>query len=257
MKHNNLLGIDLETVPDQTPDAVLKFLKPFKAPSTLTKTKAVEDLGLTKEAAKAMSAADVIAQWSKEFGAGHALLEAEEQWKRTGLDSLYGELFSVALKVNDQDTVCFAREILSINPVTLSSEADLLNEVFDYLSKELSGPEPTVWIGHNISGFDIRFLWQRCVMLGIKPKIYLPIKAKPWDNDIFDTMIEWSGVSHSGPFARGLKAIAGQMLGMEFEVDGSMVWDMVKNDKRDEIIKYNIEDVDAAVGIYHKIKFIS
>ena len=47
------------------------------------------------------------------------------------------------------------------------------------------------WIGHNIVSFDLRFLWQRCLVLGIRPPVPLPLEGR--DGIVTDTMIEWAG----------------------------------------------------------------
>ena len=50
-----------------------------------------------------------------------------------------------------------------------------------------------MFVGHNITGFDLPFLKKRSIILGICPPSVIPFAAKPWDKSVFDTMIQWDG----------------------------------------------------------------
>jgi DNA polymerase elongation subunit (family B) len=47
--------------------------------------------------------------------------------------------------------------------------------------------------GHNVAGFDIPFIWQRCMIHGVKLPAWFPRDPKPWSDDVFDTMTRFAG----------------------------------------------------------------
>ena len=55
------------------------------------------------------------------------------------------------------------------------------------------------WIGHNVIGFDLLFLKQRCWINNIRPPFIIPADAKHGGDSVFDTMVEFAGsVSEAG-----------------------------------------------------------
>ena len=114
------------------------------------------------------------------------------------------------------------------------------------------------FIGHNIIGFDLRFIHQRSVMLGIKPPSFIPFKAKPWDTTVFDTMTEWAGVGNRVSLAKLCKVFGLDAKGSEIgeEIDGSKVWDFVQAGRIADVAKYCKGDVDRTRKIYKRLNFI-
>ena len=137
-------------------------------------------------------------------------------------------------------------------------ESDILIEFMDILhDKKYSehGTDTVTWIGHYVTGFDLRFLWQRYVANGISPLVDIPIDAKPWETEkVFDTMLQWTGVKKSG--VGSLDAIC-RALGNKGKdgMDGSMVWDYAKAGRFDEIIEYCKDDVERTRFLYKKLTF--
>ena len=106
------------------------------------------------------------------------------------------------------------------------------------------------WIGHYITGFDLRFLWQRCVINELPPGFHIPKDAKPWDARVFDTKIEWSGMQSTGTGTLG--AVCKSMgYDGKGDIDGSKVWDYVKEGRIQEVADYCKDDVEK-VRILHK-----
>jgi hypothetical protein len=114
-----------------------------------------------------------------------------------------------------------------------------------------------VFIGHNIVGFDLRFLFQRSVMLGIKPPLVFPFKAKPWDDIVFDTMTAWAGVGNRFSLSKLCKVFGLDAKGTEIgdEIDGSKVWDFVKGGRIDDVAKYCGGDVERTRAIHKRLTF--
>lgn len=111
-----------------------------------------------------------------------------------------------------------------------------------------------VFVGHNISGFDLRFLWQRCVVLGIKPPTTIPFKAKPWDSSIGDTMIMWNP-ERDKKIKLDTLCKALRVPTPKDSMDGSHVWDYVRAGRIEEVAAYCRGDVEAVRACYRKMTF--
>ena len=138
-------------------------------------------------------------------------------------------------------------------------EADVLSGFLDAIThvNDEYGNRGVIskWIGHYICGFDLRFLWQRCVINGIKPELKIPYDAKPWDSSVFDTKIAWTGASqYSG--AGSLDALALVMLGEgKGEINGANVYDYWMRGEYKMIADYNKKDVEMCRNLYKKMTF--
>lgn len=188
-----------------------------------------------------------IAKWMEE----NAEQEADNIWRKTALDGSRGEIFCISWAINDK-----AVESISIEGI---GEKQMLEEFFLMLDEStkndyLKTSPITNWVGHNITGFDLRFIWQRCVINGVKPSINIPYNAKPWDNEVFDTMVEWSGLNRTG--TRSLDAVC-KAFGMngKGDIDGSKVWDYIKAGRYDEVVSYCKDDVKKVRELYKRMTF--
>lgn len=124
------------------------------------------------------------------------------------------------------------------------------------------------FIGHNIMEFDLRFLLQRSMVLGVKPtwNRFQELGKKPWDMvkylsfaryanlPIFDTMQEWS---NWGNQKLGLEHVA-LALGIPTPkegIDGSEVWNFYQAGKINEICEYCKRDVEVTRAVYNRMVF--
>ena len=167
----------------------------------------------------------------------------EEVWRKTGLNGSRGEIICIAWAVNDGD-------IESVHRDLGGSEADLLRGFYAMLNASMDSQ----WVGHYISGFDLRFIWQRSVINKVKPSINIPYDAKPWGREVFDTKIEWDGVKSSGfgSLDSVCKALGYDGKG---DIDGSKVWDYVKDGRIDEVVDYCKDDVEKARLLHKRMTF--
>lgn len=107
-----------------------------------------------------------------------------------------------------------------------------------------------IFVAHHAQ-FDLRYVWQRAVALGITPPSWWPIDARPWDTDrVQDTMTMWAG--HNGRI--GLDRLC-RALGLEGKtgVDGSKVWDLVREGRLDEVVEYCGDDVRRLRSVHRRL----
>lgn len=180
--------------------------------------------------------AETIAEWEKT----EKPKLVEEAVQRSGLDGGFGRILCIGWAIDDA-------------PVQVAHEAEerlLLQVVLDDWSDVLDRA-PTV-VGHNIAGFDLRFLWQRCVVNGVFPQgLLYAMQAKPWDKSLHDTMLMW----HPQNKVSLVKLC--KILGVKKDdpVDGSQVYALVKAGKIQEVIAHCESDVEAVRQCHRKMTF--
>lgn len=219
--------IDIETIPSQLPNAREEAAKNLKVPGNISKPETIQ-------------------KWKEE--------NAEAEYRKQSFDGLYGEIISIAWAVNDDDPQVLFR-------VKGESEADLLKGFFEDIETpiDMRGNRAAItqWIGHYITGFDLRFIWQRCVVNQVRPSVKIPYDAKPWDAAVFDTKVAWSGASsYSG--ASSLDKLS-RAFGLDGkgDIDGSKVFDYWLDGRYQEIADYNKDDVIKTRQLYKRMNFIS
>lgn len=247
--------IDIETIPQQGGlQSYLDAAKAnFKAPSTLTKGQACEDLGLTGNDAKFTSKDDAIALWEKKFAEEKAPEVAENEWRKTSFDGAKGELISIAWACEDDEVMSIHRKSEFIDgELVLMPERDMLENFYKLLSIRLKGRRP-FFIGQFIGGFDLPFIFHRSVILRVKPPFDLPFNGRH-DNSFYDTQIAWAGFK--GRMSQDSLCFALGIQGKPDDIDGSKVWDFVKAGKVERVAEYNRDDVAKNREIFKRLNFI-
>ncbi|MFA7243879.1 MAG: ribonuclease H-like domain-containing protein [Patescibacteria group bacterium] len=161
----------------------------------------------------------------------------DDYFRLTSLSGEFGRIFCIGYATDDKPTDCVSgeeREIL-IKFWELAKNADL-------------------FIGHNIIDFDLRFIYKRSIILGVKPSKDLSF-ARYRNNPIFDTMKEWEKWSNGCTSLHKLSLILGIASPKEQGIDGGKVYDYFLSGKGDEIIEYCKRDVEATRAVYEKITF--
>ena len=182
------------------------------------------------------------------------LIETFDQfYLKTSFDGSFGRIACIAYAVNDD-----AIRVIS-NP---DNEKKVLED-FWFVAKQID-----LFVGHNIMDFDLRFLLQRSIVLGVKPSWnrFQELGKKPWEMGkylsfarysnlpIFDTMQEWS---NWGSQKVGLEHVA-LALGIPTPkegIDGSEVWNFYKDGKINDICEYCKRDVDTTRAVYNRMTF--
>lgn len=220
--------IDIETIPQQPED----------------ETKA--EIAKTIEAPAQMSKPETIAEWHNGEGKYAGVKDAaiEDAYRKTSFDAGKGEICSIALAVEDDEILSYSRKSFS--------EAEILYAIFTKINAARNGRTP-YFIGHYIGGFDLKFIYQRAVILGENPGFDIPINGRHGQH-YFDTMVAWAG--HGNRISQDNLCKALRITGKPDDIDGSKVWDFYKAGDIDRIEKYNVGDVQTVKTIYNKLHFI-
>lgn len=225
MKMNKIV-IDIETCPAQDPSVRASILAAVTAPAQYKKP-------------------DSIAEWL----ADNRITVGDENWRKTSFDGGLGHICVIGVAIDDDAPVAL------YSSSWLDDESRILNDFFDMINAQCAkhpNVRPT-FIGHNLIDFDLRFIYQRAVVLGVKPSPHIPFNARPYgDLSVFDTMTSWAGVRNRvslDNLARALK------VGGKGDMDGSMVWDAVKNGEIDKVAQYCRDDVAMTRAAYRRMTF--
>jgi DNA polymerase elongation subunit (family B) len=110
-------------------------------------------------------------------------------------------------------------------------------------------------VGHNIYNFDLRFIYKRSVVCGVRPSIELNF-ARYRNQPIYDTMYEWEKWNMRDCIS--LDRLA-RVLGLESpktsECDGSRIAELFERGKHQTIRDYCVKDVLTTRRIYRRMTF--
>lgn len=223
--------IDIETIPQQ-PEAEAKA-----------------EIAATIQAPGQMSKAETIAAWHAGEGAYAGIKDAliEEAYRKTSFDGAKGEIVSIAFADDDCDPITVHR---GTNGGI--SEVLMLQLAFARIELLLGGKSPW-WIGQNIGGFDLKFLFQRAVINRVNPNFDFKQYGRH-GSQFYDTMQAWAGYGNRVSQANLCKALG--IEGKPDDIDGSKVWDFYKAGKIERIAEYNADDIVKVRKIYKRLNFI-
>jgi len=240
MKHRIPIYIDIETIPGQHP-SVREALQAQAAEEKA----AIKAPGNYKDA-------DKIAEYimAKQAEIDTAV---DDRWRKTSFDGALGQIASISVAMADEAPINIYREEWA------TAEPDLLREFFGVINQayNASSDMRPVFIGHNVVAFDLRFIFQRAVLLGVKPPHILPINPRPWDETVFDTMVAWAGVGNRVSLDKLCRVFGIPTKGTEIgdEIDGSKVWDFVQAGRIADVATYCGGDVERVREIHRRMTF--
>ena len=113
--------------------------------------------------------------------------------------------------------------------------------------------ECNLFVGHNILDFDLRFIYQRSIIHGIKPSREIPF-ARFRNSPIYDTMHEWSKWGREHVSLDALSKALGIPSPKE-NLDGSKVYPYYRAGRLPEIIDYCKRDVESVRAVYRRLTF--
>ncbi|KLU17440.1 MULTISPECIES: 3'-5' exonuclease [Xenorhabdus] len=222
--------LDIETIPSQNPQVKQQFIDKVKAPGSYKKQESID-------------------QWMAE----NRETVGEDNWKKTSFDGGLGHVCCIGVAVDNEPVSVYYSESY------LNDEKNILSQFFNYISEKYdpSSMTPPRFIGHNITSFDLRFLFQRAVVLGVKPPRAIPFGARNWDKSIFDTMTAWAGYNGTVSLDKLCSVLDLPLKGSETgeDIDGSKVWDFVRDGKISTVAEYCKGDVDRVREIHKRMTF--
>lgn len=114
--------------------------------------------------------------------------------------------------------------------------------------------EADLFIGHNVIDFDMRFIYQRSIIKGVRPSKELSF-ARYRSSPMYDTMREWAKWSFGPSIGLERLALAMDIPTPKKGIDGSQVFNFYKKGKVKEILDYCQRDVETTRAVYKKMIF--
>lgn len=162
----------------------------------------------------------------------------------TSFDGSFGQIVCICWAWDDGGV-----SVACTDDMVLSSERKVLGDFFSAISL---GPTRFLVVGHNVAAFDLRFIKQRAIVHGMPPPLSLPFDAKPWDEVIFDTMLQWGGAKPGGSMDKLCLALGFAGKG---DISGADVWPMAQAGRFAEIAEYCCGDVERTRHIHKRMTF--
>src|SRR3990167_2748901 len=164
--------LDLESIPCQDAALCAIIAEGVKPPATMSK-------------------ADTIAAWNLDKKPA----AIEEAVLKTSLDGTFGMIAMIGFAIDDEAPTVLVQKAALEGKAWATAEAGvlaLLNiTIAEAMLRNPGQGGLVTFIGHNIIGFDLRFLWQRYVINGIKPFAGFPLGIRYSGDKVYDTMTEW------------------------------------------------------------------
>jgi predicted PolB exonuclease-like 3'-5' exonuclease len=214
-----ILTFDIETLPTTDQFVIDKIAKSIRPPGNIKKKESI-DAWMLENFESAL----------------------KEKVKETALNGAYGQIACIAWNCND----------VTSSTLLESAEFSCIRSFYDFI--EQSDAFINLFCGHNIM-FDLTFLKQRSMILGIKPprSILKAMNAKPWDDCIADTMTMWTGERNKFISLDELCNIL-RIPNHKGDFNGAMVADTWKTDPQ-QVIDYCMNDVKATMEAYKTMTF--
>ena len=107
-------------------------------------------------------------------------------------------------------------------------------------------------VGHNIIGFDLPFIFQRCLVQGMQVRPFVNL-SEFHIRGVFDTMHRWWLGAKRNVSLDDLAWALGIESSKTAEVEGSKVFDLYQAGKLELIREYNLNDVRVTRKVYERI----
>lgn len=216
---------DIETIPCQLPGVLDEFKAAVTAPATYKKPES-------------------IAEWLKE----NRDSEGEAAWLKTSFDGGMGHVVCIGLAVDNEPARSY-----QVRADAYGNREEERN-VLEWFFNDLTDIGRSVLVGHNIIGFDLPFLWKRCMVLGVKPPQWFPRNPSKYASEMVrDTMNLWDMEQRAG----GSMDRICRLLGIpgKGDVSGADVWPMVKAGDIEAVAAYCRADVERTRAMFKRMTF--
>jgi len=172
----------------------------------------------------------------------------DERYRKTALD-YRGEIFCICAAQNDDEIMKFVKG-------QTNNEYEIIAAFFswfDSLRDNHGQRRAYTLVGHNSNSFDWPFIWRRAVInnVPVTRSFPRPLEIKPWSDKTHDTMIMWTGSPREFISQDRLAKALG--LPGKGDMDGSKVWDYVKEGRGQEVVDYCARDVETVRQIHKRL----
>lgn len=133
---------------------------------------------------------------------------------------------------------------------SIDQEADIIKAFLEAIKPQFTSLQ---YIGHNIANSDLKILRQRCTVLNIlMPSNFLrAVRAKPWDDILFDTMIQWAGVGGSVSMDNLCYYLSVQT--PKSDIRGDNYGQYWSNQLFDDCKRYGVDEIVALREVYKRM----
>lgn len=216
----NFLYLDIETIPASDPATIAEIASQVKPPAAMKKAETIKAWEQTDKPA--------------------AVTEAVA---KTSFNGAYGQVCCIGWAWDNGKPNAFNMDGINTEHGVLSGFAALMSQTRPTY-------EMPVVVGHYVADFDLRFLWQRAYVLGVRMPAWWPKDPKPWSKEVHDTMQMWAGAKGSISLDNLCRALGVKGKG---NMDGSMVAGMFERGEYDAIAEYCMDDVERVRAIHRKM----
>lgn len=217
------ITIDIETLPTNRPEIIKSIKGSVSPPGNIKKQETID-------------------KWLAEEGK-----EAKEKAvRKTSLSGSFGQIYCIGFKPENGN-------VSVVNSVD-RGEVECLKSFFE-ACKDLKNysEDCHLIVGHNVKNFDLLFIKQRAMILGVQYPKCLPDPSKRYSDLIFDTMTEFSGFGNY--ISLDALSLAFGLDGKQ-NMDGSKVYDYFLEGRHDDVYEYCKDDVLRTAKIFNKMNFI-
>lgn len=110
-------------------------------------------------------------------------------------------------------------------------------------------------VGHNLFDFDLKFIYKRSIVHGVKPSVELSF-ARYRNQPLFDTMCEWERWGYGSKISLDRLARVLDLRSSKCDgVDGSRISEMFADGEHRKIYDYCLRDVELTRSIYRRMIF--
>lgn len=215
----NYLYLDIETLPTNDGFVMAEIEDGIKPPANISKPETLD-------------------KWDAE--AKPALVK--EAIGKTALSGAWGSVCCIAFAWGDSEPTSLVRDG--------HGEGALLTDAFAKMQAAKPQFGMNAIVGHNVANFDIRFIWQRCFVLGVRVPGWFPRDPKPWSREINDTMTMWSGARDFISLDKLCRAMGLRGKGNMNGADVAQAW---VEGRFEDIKTYCQDDVERVRAVHRKM----
>ena len=244
------LIIDIETIPAQRSDVLeeitasmqtelIAAIAAIKPPGNYKKQETIDEWMATEAPKQAAALREAFAA------------DVDAAYRKTSLDGAYGQICVIGAAFGDDAPILSWRQ-------DFTDERQILEDFGCVMVDQIPRHDDftTQIVGHNVAAFDLRFLLQRHIVNGVIPHMVIAraARAKPWESEkVYDTMVQWAGVGNRIKLDKLCKALS--IPTPKGDIDGSKVWDFVKDGQIEQVAAYCARDVEATRAAYKRMTF--